>query len=117
MEALGPPVVAPAFTTTVSGMEFLELSTNGQSLFVRNASTVDGQPVGSLWEAGSTALRVVSTNKNGAISNLYGGQDLSGDGKWVALEVFGAGMIDDDTNGVADIFLRSTGASKVGPTA
>ncbi len=117
VEALGPPVVAPAFTTTVSGMEFLKLSTNGQSLFVRNASTVDGQPVGSLWEAGSTALRVVSTNKNGAISNLYGGQDLSGDGKWVALEVFGAGMIDNDTNGVADIFLRSTGASKVGPTA
>ena len=116
VEALGPPVVAPAFTTTVSGIEFLKLSTNGQSLFVRNASTVDGQPVGSLWESGSTALRVVSTNKSGAISNLYGGQDLSGDGKWVALEVFGAGMIDDDTNGVADIFLRSTGASKVGPT-
>lgn len=117
VEALGPPIVAPAFTTTVSGMEFLKLSTNGQSLLVRNASAVDGQPVGSLWEAGSTSLRVVSTNRVGVVSNLYGGQDLSGDGRWLALEVSSPGMVDDDTNGVADIFIRSTGASNVGPTA
>jgi hypothetical protein len=45
-----------------------------------------------------------------------GGADLSGDGRWAAFDTPAGGLVPGDTNGAADVFVRSVRASGVGPS-
>jgi Tol biopolymer transport system component len=58
---------------------------------------------------GTTTL--VTVDRNGApASGLFGGGDLSADGRYVAFTSESANLVPGDTNGVSDVFLRDMSA-------
>ena len=59
---------------------------------------------------------VSASNVGHPEATLFGNVDLSGDGKWIAFGSPDAGLVANDTNGVSDVFLRSTGFEMLPPS-
>jgi hypothetical protein len=93
---------------------FPTISSNGQFVvFESIADNLAGQDTNRVNDlfvrdvlAGTTALVSISTNRvssgNGASSNPA----ITPDGRWVVFESAASDLVPDDTNGVADIFVR-----------
>ena len=116
VSAVADPSHTPTFTAALRSPAGVVLSDNGASLTAR-AVTDQSQYGLFTRDPGATTLRLTSTDGVGTSVIGIDGFDFSGNGEWLAIEVNGPppAMIADDTNGLADIYLRSVNHTTTGP--
>jgi hypothetical protein len=108
--AFGPQQSSPGVTADRRFLVFAMASTDGitetpgttQNVFVRD--TCEGAPPGC---TPSTSLQSVGFNSNPADGDSVS-PSISADGRYVAFVSSATNLVDSDTNGVADVFVRDT---------
>ena len=66
--------------------------------------------------SGATPHVVSADNLGNPVTSLLGNVDLSGDGRWIAFGSPDSNLVANDTNGVSDVFVRSTGYEFLPPS-
>jgi len=93
-----PPIMLPPSRTVA-------LSTDGTRLFVE--TDIFGVPVGLVRAATDTRWTIVSYTADGRRLIPTPESEMAASGRWFAFASADAGLVPNDTNGVADVFTRS----------
>jgi hypothetical protein len=97
--------------TDISQPSNLRVSDDGNVVGLRSGGNFE------ITDSSGATPRIVSADTLGhPVTSLFGNVDLSGDGKWIAFGSSDSALVPNDTNGVSDVFVRSTGFDGLPPS-